>query len=97
MYGSSLSLLCCNSIIARIYHECFFILFSCKIIQVFLHYYSNYLLTGKKVSENSIASTTQIFDARNRVWSNEVIEALGLPKKIFTKIVPSGTVIGQVS
>ena len=57
----------------------------------------NYLLTGKKVSENSIASTTQIFDARNRVWSNEVIEALGLPKKIFTKIVPSGTVIGQVS
>ena len=41
MYGSSLSLLCCNSIIARTYHKCFFILLICKIIQVFLHYYSS--------------------------------------------------------
>ena len=57
----------------------------------------NYLLTGKKVSENSIASTTQIFDAKNRVWSHKVIDSLGLPKKLFTEIVPSGTVIGKVS
>ena len=40
MYSSLLSLLCTNSIITRIYHKCFFILFSCKIIQAFLHYYS---------------------------------------------------------
>lgn len=57
----------------------------------------NYLLTGKKVSENSIASTTQIFDAKNRVWSHKVIDSLGLPKKLFTEIVPSGSVIGKVS
>lgn len=57
----------------------------------------NYVLTGKKVSENSIASTTQLFDARNRVWSNEIIERLGLPRDLFTEIVPSGTVIGEVS
>lgn len=34
-------MLCANSIITRIYHKCFFILLICKIIQVFLHYYSN--------------------------------------------------------
>ena len=57
----------------------------------------NYLLTGKKVTENSIASTTQLFNAKNRAWSDKVIETLGLPRRIFTKIVPSGTIIGNVS
>lgn len=57
----------------------------------------NYLLTGKKVTENSIASTTQLFNAKNRVWSDKVIETLGLPRRIFTKIVPSGTIIGNIS
>lgn len=57
----------------------------------------NYMLTGKKVTENSIASTTQLFDAKNRSWSEIVIDSLGLPKKIFTEIVASGTVIGKIS
>ncbi len=57
----------------------------------------NYLLTGNKVTENSIASTTQLFDAKNRAWSDRVIQSLGLPRRIFTKIVPSGTVIGRIS
>ena len=57
----------------------------------------NYMLTGKKVAENSIASTTQLFDAKNRVWSERVIDALGIPKKIFPEIVSTGTVLGRVS
>lgn len=57
----------------------------------------NYLLTGKKVTENSIASTTQLFDANNRNWSDKVINSLGIPKKLFTEIVPSGTIIGKIS
>ena len=57
----------------------------------------NYLLTGKMVTENSIASTTQLFDAKKRTWSDKVINALGLPRKIFTEIVPSGTLIGDIS
>lgn len=57
----------------------------------------NYMLTGKKVTENSIASTSQLFDAKNRVWSDKVIDALELPKKLFTEIVPSGTNIGKIS
>ena len=54
----------------------------------------NYLLTGVKVTESSIASTTQLYDARNRKWSEEVIEKLGIPSRLFTDIVPSGTYKG---
>ena len=38
--------MCRNLIITEIYHKCFFILFSCKIIQAFLHYYSCINLDG---------------------------------------------------
>ncbi|MEG1311447.1 MAG: rhamnulokinase family protein [Romboutsia sp.] len=57
----------------------------------------NYLLTGKKITENSIASTTQLFDAKNRTWSEKVIESLGLPKRLFTNIVPSGSIVGKIA
>ncbi|MGL5694348.1 MAG: rhamnulokinase [Peptostreptococcaceae bacterium] len=57
----------------------------------------NYMLTGVKVTENSIASTTQLFDAKNRIWSDKVIDSLGLPRKIFTDIVPSASVIGKLT
>lgn len=57
----------------------------------------NYILTGIKISENSIASTTQIYDVKNKSWSINIINSLGLPKNIFTKIVPSGTIVGKLS
>lgn len=56
----------------------------------------NYLFTGIKSSEYSIASTTQLLDARERIWSEEVIKALQLPQRLFTPIVPSGTKIGRI-
>lgn len=56
-----------------------------------------YFLTGVKSTEYSIASTTQLLDAKERVWSKTVLEALGIPESIFTDIVPCGTVIGQLS
>ncbi len=57
----------------------------------------NYLLTGNKVTEYSIASTTQLLDAKNRTWSKEVLEALEIPKDILTDIVKTGTKVGRVS
>ena len=57
----------------------------------------NYMLTGVKVTEYSIASTTQLLDARNGIWSDVVIDALNIPRKFFTKIIPTGTKIGQLS
>lgn len=57
----------------------------------------NYLFTGVKTSEYSIASTTQLLDAKNRKWSEEVMKALNLPEELFTSIVPCGTNIGSIS
>ena len=43
----------------------------------------NYFLTGRAVSEITIASTSQMLDARKRKWSAEIFEALGLPQEIM--------------
>jgi rhamnulokinase/L-fuculokinase len=54
----------------------------------------NYLLTGEKRTEISIASTTQMLEKTGE-WSDEIFEILGLPKRLLTEIIPSGTVVGQ--
>lgn len=55
-----------------------------------------YWLTGVKAVEKTNASTSQLLDAETGKWSQEVITALGLPMRIFGKIVPPGTVLGQI-
>jgi len=57
----------------------------------------NYFLTGKKQTEYTMASTTQLMDARKKVWATQILDALGIPKRIFTPIVKSGTVVGDIS
>lgn len=53
-------------------------------------------LTGEPAIERTIASTSQLLDPHTGDWSDEVIQALGLPRKIFGKIVPPGTVLGPI-
>ena len=55
-----------------------------------------YFLTGKKITEYSIASTSQLLDAKTGSWSNEIIDKLNLPRKIFGKVSPSGSDIGML-
>lgn len=57
----------------------------------------NYFLTGKKRAEYTIASTTQLMDANHKIWSDTILKALGIPKNILPLIVPSGTVIGDLT
>ena len=57
----------------------------------------NYFLSNEKCTEYTIASTTQLLDAKNKTWSSEIIENLDLPKNIFTKIVQPGTKFGKLS
>lgn len=57
----------------------------------------NYFLTGEKAVEYSIASTSQMLDARRRDWAWELIDKLGFPREIFPRIVPCGTTIGKLS
>jgi rhamnulokinase/L-fuculokinase len=57
----------------------------------------NYYLTGKAYAEQSIASTTQLFDATKKDWSREVINRLGIKDTLFPKVIKSGTYIGDLS
>jgi rhamnulokinase len=54
----------------------------------------NYLLSGVDKAEVSLASTSQLYNPRARVWSKKLINALNLPQKLFPAIVPSGTKLG---
>lgn len=56
-----------------------------------------YMLTGKKVTEYSIATTSQMIDLKTRGWSETVLEKLGIPARLLNEIVPSGTVAAPLS
>jgi rhamnulokinase len=55
-----------------------------------------YWLTGKQAVERTIASTSQLLDAHSGDWAWDVIDALGLPRRIFGEIVAPGTVLGPL-
>jgi len=57
----------------------------------------NYLFTGVKKSEFTIATTSQIYNPRKKNWDDELLGALGLPKTIMQEIVQPGAVIGTLS
>jgi rhamnulokinase len=59
--------------------------------------YVNFLLSGKAVIEESLASTSQLYNPKERAWSKKLIADFGLPEKIFPPIVPSGTSLGTMS
>jgi rhamnulokinase len=58
--------------------------------------YFNALFSGVEAAEQSLASTTQLYNPKTRTWSDKLISTLGLKKSLFPKIVPSGTVLGPV-
>ncbi|MBS1183143.1 MAG: Rhamnulokinase [Proteobacteria bacterium] len=58
--------------------------------------YLGHLLTGRRYSEISIASTSELVDPRRRDWDRELIERFGLSPRLFPPIVESGTIVGPV-
>ena len=56
----------------------------------------NYWLTGRKVSERTFASTSQLYDPRKREWAAHLLEALGLPTDILCDIAEPGTRLGPL-
>ena len=56
----------------------------------------SYFLTGEGGNEYCIASTSELIDAQARDWSWETIRTLGLPEKIFGKIIMPGNVRGTL-
>ena len=58
--------------------------------------YYSFMLTGEKATEYTIASTTQLLDQNSHEWNFDLIEKLGLPRKIFTEIRKPGTKLGRL-
>ena len=55
-----------------------------------------YFLTGAKGTEYTIATTTQLYNPTTQDWDWETMDTLGIPKHIFTKIEPTGTIRGHL-
>ena len=55
-----------------------------------------YFLTGAIGSEYTNVTTSMLYNPTTKDWDWEIIRALGLPEKIFTKIDRAGTVRGTL-
>ena len=58
--------------------------------------YLNFLLTGVKKSEYTIASTGSLLDAHKKDWDRELIAMLGYPVEIFGELHMPGTTVGDL-
>jgi rhamnulokinase len=63
---------------------------------LFLPDYFNFLLSGRRENEVSIASTTQLLDVHGRGWSRAALEFFHLPPSWFTPPVLANTKLGPV-
>lgn len=56
----------------------------------------NYFLTGKKLSEFTIATTSQCYNILDDKWFDTLLERLNIPPEVMPQIVSPGTVIGEI-
>lgn len=54
----------------------------------------NFLLTGEKRCEYTIASTSQLFDSKTHTWAEGIMKKLGLPTDIFAPMIYPGEQVG---
>jgi len=57
----------------------------------------HYWLCGQKLTEFTIATTTQMYDIRHGRWAAEVLSALEIPSDLLPSVVAPGTILGQSS
>lgn len=56
----------------------------------------HYWLSGVRVSERSIASTSQCLAANDDRWLDLLLASLDIPSSLMPDVVPSGTILGPV-
>lgn len=56
----------------------------------------NYLLTGEKYNEHTIASTSQLFNSVKNTWSETIFKSLGIPVDIMQGLIYPGNKIGDL-
>lgn len=57
----------------------------------------NYWLTGVARSEITIASTSQLYNPREKRWAVDLLEKLGLPASILPPLAPPGSTLGPLT
>jgi rhamnulokinase len=57
----------------------------------------SYLLCGKAYAEYTFASTSQIMDMKTGKWSEAIVKGLDLPGNLLPEIMPTGTVVGNLT
>jgi rhamnulokinase len=50
---------------------------------------------GVAANDESLASTTQLYNPRTKAWSKKLLSALGLREDLFAPVVPCGTKLGR--
>lgn len=63
---------------------------------LFVPEYLTYRLSGQKVGEYTIATTGQLINLKTKDWDGELLEKLGYPRRLFGKMVPPGTKVGNL-
>tara|TARA_R100000027_G_scaffold8954_1_gene6466 strand:- start:31463 stop:32962 length:1500 start_codon:yes stop_codon:yes gene_type:complete len=56
-----------------------------------------YWLTGNMTQERSVASTSQLYNPTTKNWDYNLIERLGLPKRLFKTISDPGDTLGPLA
>lgn len=56
----------------------------------------HYFLTGKAVVESSLASSSQMTEARTSSWATNIVEAAGLPAHMLGEMVQPATNLGTI-
>ncbi|MDQ8197899.1 rhamnulokinase [Pelagicoccus enzymogenes] len=57
----------------------------------------NFWLSGVAVNERTIASTSQMLDARSKDWARDPLRKLGIPTKMLGEVVEPGSILGPLS
>lgn len=56
----------------------------------------NFFLTGRKASEFTFATTSQLFNPGKADWEDELFDALGVSRGLMQEIAQPGTVLGSL-
>ena len=56
----------------------------------------NYMLTGRKATEFTFATTSQLYNPSTKCWDDELFNMLGINKSIMQEVIPPCTNIGKL-
>ncbi len=59
--------------------------------------YFNYKLTGVMMNEYTNASTTAMINAESKDWDDDILDAIGIPHRLFLRPMMPGTTVGNLT